>query len=156
MLHMEIDKQVKYYIFFYIINLWRNKVTILQMSYFTSRCRPADNQRITIWPLDLNAWFNTADGIHAELYILSVIFSFRSPVWGGHSCTDCLLSISILLPRTNIRENNLTSFGIFSRGNLLRAKLWTVIRCPGHDGKLQPHRVNILPYRVWDLACWWL
>jgi len=28
-------------------------------------------------------------------------------------------------------------------------------RCPGHDGKLQPHRVNILPYRVWDLACWW-
>jgi len=26
---------------------------------------------------------------------------------------------------------------------------------PGHDGKLQPHRVNILSYRVWDLACWW-
>jgi len=42
-------------------------------------------------------------------------------------------------------------FGI----NLLRAKLWTVIQCPGHDGKLQPHRVNILPYGVWDLACWW-
>jgi len=25
----------------------------------------------------------------------------------------------------------------------------------GHDGKLQPHRMNILLYRVWDLACWW-
>jgi len=74
---------------------------------------------------------------------------------GGHSCIDCLLSMRILLPRTNTRENNLTSFIIFCRGNLLRAKLWTVIQCPGHDGKLQPYRVNMLPYRVWNLACWW-
>jgi len=68
-----------------------------------------------------------------------------NPVWGGHSCIDCLLSMRILLPTTNTRENNLTSFIIFCRGNLLRAKLWTVIQCTGHDGKLQPHRVNVLP-----------
>jgi len=36
---------------------------------------------------------------------------------------DCLLSMRILLPRTNTRENNLISFIIFCRGNLLRAKL---------------------------------
>jgi len=52
-------------------------------------------------------------------------------------------------------EYNVTSFIIFCRDNLLRVKLWTVIQCPGHDGKLQPHRVNILPYSVWDLAFWW-
>jgi len=73
---------------------------------------------------------------HSMKYDESVIVN---PVWGGHSCIDCLLSMRILLPRTNTRENNLTSFIIFCRDNLLRAKLWTVIQCPGHDGKLQPH-----------------
>jgi len=47
----------------------------------------------------------------------------NDPVWGGHSCIDCLLSMRILLPRTNTREYNPTSFVIFCRGNLLRAKL---------------------------------
>jgi len=68
---------------------------------------------------------------------------------------DSGLIDALLLPRTNTRENNLTLFIIFCRGNLLRAKLLTVIQCPGHDVKLQPHRVNTLLYRVWDLACWW-
>jgi len=89
------------------------------------------------------------------LVVITLWFHEYWPVWGGHSCIDCLLSMRILLSRTNTRENNLTAFIIFCRGNLLHAKLWTVIQCPGHDGKLQPHRVIILPYRVWDLACWW-
>jgi len=42
------------------------------------------------------------------------------------------------------------------RGENIGRKLATnESQVPGHDGKLQPHRVNILPYRVWDLACWW-
>jgi len=89
------------------------------------------------------------------IYNQSIIYQLSHPVWRGHSCIDCLLSMCILLPRTNTQEINLTLFIIFCRVNLLRAKLWTVIQCPGHDGKLQPHRVNILPYTVWDLACWW-
>jgi len=55
--------------------------------------------------------------------------AISNPMSGGHSCIDCLLSMRILLPRTNTRENDLTSFIIFCRGNLLRAKLWIVIHC---------------------------
>jgi len=46
--------------------------------------------------------------------VLDILSRFLSnPVWAGHSCIDCLLSMRILLPRTNTQENNLTSFFIF-------------------------------------------
>jgi len=100
--------------------------------------------------------FHSTSSLHLPFESLKIVWRLMyDPVWGGHCCIDFLLSMCILLPRTNTRENNLTSFIIFCCCNLLRAKLWTVIQCPGHDQKLQPHRVNILPYRVWVLACWW-
>ena len=41
---------------------------------------------------------------------MSCIFT---PVWGEHSCIDCLLSMRILLLRTRTREKHLTLFTFF-------------------------------------------
>jgi len=94
---------------------------------------------------------------------LKIMFWRRRDFWNGWptrvlakkvvSIVSC--RCAYCCPESIHGENNPTSFIIFCRGNLPRAKLWTVVQGPGHDGKLQPHRVNISPYRVWHLACWW-
>ena len=64
-----------------------------------------------------------------------------------HSCIDCLLLIHVIYPRTNKGEKYLTMFTYFSSGIVLRAKVWTVVQCPGHDTKLHAYWVNVLSYR---------
>jgi hypothetical protein len=41
--------------------------------------------------------------------IQSLIVLILFPVWGEHSCTDCLLLVHILLLRTSAREKNVTN-----------------------------------------------
>ena len=75
------------------------------------------------------------------------VMQCMSPVWGKHSCIDCLLSMRILLPRTRTREQNLTIFTFFLSWHCAMCKSVNCHTMSWTWCKTASHRVNLL-YRI--------
>ena len=70
-----------------------------------------------------------------------LLYSFSvTPFGEGHNgSSDCLRLVFCKSKRLSV---NWQMFAIFCRGISLRAIVWTVSECTGHDAKLQPQRVK--------------